>query len=151
MFAKTLALFAGAALVAAESHTISFNNRCGKGEPVVFQNFQQLNSGGGSYTFNGPAPAVIAYLQDGSCGASGENCSLMELTLINGGVSSADVSLIPPHTYSTPVGFAYNNGCDGQGKTCASADCAEAFHVTDDYGAQVQCTANDVNLQITFC
>ncbi|KAL1678810.1 hypothetical protein EV122DRAFT_211154 [Schizophyllum commune] len=151
MFAKTLALLATAAFAAAETHTVSFDNRCGYGEPVIFQNFKQLNSNGGSYTFNGPATAVIAYLQNGNCGQSGENCSLMELTLINGGVSSADISLIPPHSFSQTIGFGYYNGCDGAGKQCTNANCPEAFHVTDDYGAQVQCTANDVNLAITFC
>ena len=29
-------------------------------QPVIFKNFKQLNSNGGSYTFNGPATAVIA-------------------------------------------------------------------------------------------
>ena len=46
-----------------------------------------------------------SYLQNGNCGQSGENCSLMELTLINGGVSSADISLIPPHSFSQTIGF----------------------------------------------
>ena len=40
---------------------------------------------------------------------------------------------------------SYYNGCDGAGKQCTNANCPEAFHVTDDYGAQVQCTANDVS------
>ena len=46
-----------------------------------------------------------SYLQNGNCGQSSENCSLMELTLINGGVSSADISLIPPHSFSQTIGF----------------------------------------------
>ncbi|KAL1668814.1 hypothetical protein GGF50DRAFT_123778 [Schizophyllum commune] len=115
---KAVVLFAGAALVAAESHTVTFHNK------------------------------PFSYLQTGSCGGSADGCTLLELTLQNptspGAGSSVDVSLIPPHTYSVKTGFSYSNGCDGQGKTCGSADCPEAFHVTDDYGAQVQCEANDV-------
>ncbi|KAL1760387.1 hypothetical protein FB107DRAFT_286932 [Schizophyllum commune] len=145
---KAVVLFAGAALVAAESHTVTFHNNCGSGTPQLEQNFQTLHSGDGSYTHNGPLSAAIAYLQTGSCGGSADGCTLLELTLQNptspGAGSSVDVSLIPPHTYSVKTGFAYSNGCDGQGKTCGSADCPEAFHVTDDYGAQVQCEANDV-------
>ncbi|KAL1722813.1 hypothetical protein EV715DRAFT_269963 [Schizophyllum commune] len=145
---KAVVFFAGAALVAAESHTVTFHNNCGSGTPQLEQNFQTLHSGDGSYTHNGPLSAAIAYLQTGSCGGSADGCTLLELTLQNptspGAGSSVDVSLIPPHTYSVKTGFSYSNGCDGQGKTCGSADCPEAFHVTDDYGAQVQCEANDV-------
>ncbi|KAL1682261.1 hypothetical protein EV122DRAFT_287226 [Schizophyllum commune] len=147
---KAIVLFAGAALVAAESHTVTFHNNCGSGTPQLEQNFQTLHSGDGSYTHNGPLSAAIAYLQTGSCGGSADGCTLLELTLQNptspGAGSSVDVSLIPPHTYSVKTGFSYSNGCDGQGKTCGSADCPEAFHVTDDYGAQVQCEANDLIL-----
>ena len=37
MFAKTLALLATAAFAAAETHTVSFDNRCGYGEVGVSQ------------------------------------------------------------------------------------------------------------------
>ncbi|TRM62235.1 hypothetical protein BD626DRAFT_404106 [Schizophyllum amplum] len=148
-FVKSLFVLAAATYVAAETHTIHFDNACGYGTPVIYQNFQKLASG--DYTFNGPAYSVIAFLQTGNCGANGEGCTLLETTLINGGVSSTDVSLIPPHTFSVPTGFGYYNGCDGTGNDCTSGNCAGAFHVTDDYGAQRQCTSNNVNLAITFC
>lgn len=150
MFAKSLAILASAALAAAELHIVWFDNRCGNGEPVIVQNGEQLSSGDYSYIFRGPATAASAFLQDGSCGAAGENCTLVEFTLVDG-VNSADISLIEPHTFSQSVGFAYSNGCDGEGKTCASADCPEAFHDADDFDAEVQCARNDVNLNITFC
>ncbi|KAI4525162.1 hypothetical protein K523DRAFT_314053 [Schizophyllum commune Tattone D] len=148
-FVQALFALGAAALAAAETHTIHFDNACGYGTPVIYQNFQQISSG--DHTFNGPASAVIAFLQTGNCGANGENCSMVEFTLVNGGVSSTDVTLIPPHTFSVPTGFGYYNGCDGVGNDCTSANCAGAFHKTDDYGAQRQCTADNVNLAITFC
>ena len=49
------------------------------------------------------------------------------------------------HTFSVPTGFGYYNGCDGVGNDCTSADCAGAFHKTDDYGAQRQGTADNVS------
>ncbi|KIY68508.1 hypothetical protein CYLTODRAFT_374258 [Cylindrobasidium torrendii FP15055 ss-10] len=149
--ATAAAVLAGAVSVSAESHTINFVNNCGTGTPVLSQNFNTI-SNGPSYTANGPFSAAIAYLDTG-CGFQGDNCAIVELTLINGGVSSVDVSLIPNHAFNVKTGFTYFNGCDGTGATCASADCptTDAFHVTDDYEAQRQCTSDDVGVTITFC
>ena len=120
---KSIAL---AALVAvaganAERHVITFENRCGHGtvrlslvvhrpihltliyfltQPQLWQYGRELLKGKSSYTSNGPFPAAIAFLQTGKCGANGENCLLLETTLVNptciGCVSSTDLSLIPP-------------------------------------------------------
>ena len=79
-----------------------------------------------------------------------------------GAGSSTDISLIAPHSFSVATGkfpslvadhtltrlitgFGYYNGCDGAGADCTSGDCSTAFHKTDDYQVQVQCTANDVS------
>jgi hypothetical protein len=79
----------------------------------------------------------------------------VELTLINptcpGCGSSADISLIPPLSFSVPVDFAYYGGCDGLGATCSTANCKTAFFVPNDNQVQVACQDNDVNLKITFC
>ncbi|VDC03343.1 unnamed protein product [Peniophora sp. CBMAI 1063] len=136
--------------VYAETHTITFDNRCGKGTPKLKQNFQTLSTGG-AYTHNGPFTAAIAYLDTGNCGDSGENCVIVETSLINGGISSTDLSLIPPHAFQATTGFGYYHGCDGAGADCTNGNCNTAFHKTDDYQVQVQCTASDVNLAITFC
>ncbi|KAL1745510.1 hypothetical protein HDZ31DRAFT_36279 [Schizophyllum fasciatum] len=149
-FFQTVVALAVAALALAETHTIHFDNACGYGTPVIYQNFQKIASG--DHTFQGEARSVIAFLQTGKCGANGEGCTMVETTLINNGVSSTDVTLIPPHTFSVPTGFGYYNGCDGVGNNCQSANCPGAFHKTNDYGAQRQCTGhNNVNLAITFC
>jgi len=50
----------------------------------------------------------------GGCGNDGEDCTLVEASLING-ASSADISLIPPHEFSVTSGFGYYDGCDGVG------------------------------------
>ncbi|TRM65208.1 hypothetical protein BD626DRAFT_488040 [Schizophyllum amplum] len=145
-----------ATLIAAEQHVVQFVNNCGTGTPKLYgQNGALLHSGSGSYTRGSALIGGIAYLQTGPCGANGENCPLVEMTLRNppspGAGSSTDISLIPPHKYTKSVQFAYYNGCDGQGKTCKSASCSTAFHTPTDYGAQVQCQTNNVNLRITFC
>ncbi|KIY66149.1 glycopeptide [Cylindrobasidium torrendii FP15055 ss-10] len=146
--AATAAIFA--ASVAAESHNIQFVNNCGRGTPVLSQNFQTINNGN-SYTSNGPLSATIAYLDTG-CGFQGVGCAIVEMTLINGGISSTDISLIPDHAFNVPTAFHYTNGCSA-GASCTNANCpvSEAFHKTDDYAAQRQCTANDNGLVITFC
>ncbi|KAI0374180.1 hypothetical protein BV20DRAFT_962172 [Pilatotrama ljubarskyi] len=150
---SAVALFAGA-LVRAEQHTIKFDNRCGKGTPQLIQNGKVLSSGE-PYTSNGPFFAGIAYLQTGQCLANGENCSLLEMSLINptvpGGGSSTDISLIAPHAFNVETSFSYFGGCDGQGATCSSGNCKTAFFQPNDNQVQVQCEENDVNLLITFC
>ncbi|TBU24836.1 hypothetical protein BD311DRAFT_765865 [Dichomitus squalens] len=147
-----VAAFAGSAL--AESHTVTFNNRCGHGTPTLVQNGRILSTGA-NYVSNGPLVAAIAYLQTGSCGLNGEGCTLIETTLQNpttpGSGSSSDISLIPPHTFSVTSGFGYFGGCDGAGADCTSADCSTAFHNPDDTWVQVACQINNVNLAITFC
>nr|GAT53083.1 predicted protein [Mycena chlorophos] len=171
-----LTLFAFAfASVRGESHTITFTNKCAlfplgldssifklsrlsgaalELSPTLIQNGNVLSTGG-AYTTNGPISAAIAYLQTGSCGFNGEDCTLLEVTLQNptspGSGSSVDLSLIPPHAFSVTSGFGYYNGCDGTGADCSSADCPTAFHSSGDTTVQVACQDDNVDLAITFC
>ncbi|KIM52161.1 hypothetical protein SCLCIDRAFT_1223971 [Scleroderma citrinum Foug A] len=138
----------------AESHTIKFVNQCGFGSPALMLNGNNVLNGD-EYTSNGPFSG-IAYLQTGYCNTNGENCTLMEMTLINsacvGCGSSADLSLIPPHAYSVETSFAYYDGCDGVGQTCSSPNCQNsAFFVPTDNFVQKECQTDNVNLLISFC
>ncbi|KAF8900901.1 glycopeptide [Mucidula mucida] len=143
------------ALVAGESHTISFDNGCGYGTPTLISQSGTVLSTGGDYTSSGPIVGAIAYLQTGNCGFNGDSCTLIETTLVNpttaGSGSSTDISLISPHAFSVTSGFGYYNGCDGAGADCTNANCPTAFHVSTDNGVQVACQTNDVSLSITFC
>jgi len=138
--------------VIAETHTVSFDNQCGYGTPQLIQGNDVLTTT--TYTFN-TTYSGIAYLQTGDCGFNGETCGIVEMTLINpttaGGGSSADISYIPPLAYSVPYAFSYYGGCDGQGASCNSADCSEAFYTPDETYVQVACQDDNVNLLITFC
>ncbi|KAI0695519.1 hypothetical protein BC835DRAFT_1346216 [Cytidiella melzeri] len=140
-------------VVKAESHTISFSNKCGHGTPTLIIGGNIVSTGKpytSSHTISG-----IAYLQTGPCLYNGENCALVEMTLNNptcpGCGSSADISLISPHAYNVETSFSYYNGCDGQGATCDSPNCKTAFFTPDDNWVQVACQTPDVNLLITFC
>lgn len=138
--------------VIAETHTVTFDNQCGYGTPQLIQGNDVLTTT--EYTFD-TSYSGIAYLQTGDCGFNGESCGTVEITLINpttaGGGSSADISYIPPLAYSVPYAFSYYGGCDGQGASCSSADCSEAFYTPDETYVQVACQADNVNLLITFC
>lgn len=138
----------------AESHTIKFVNKCGSGSPVLMYNGKNVLQGD-QYTSNGPFSG-IAYLQTGSCNTNGENCTLLEMTLINsacvGCGSSVDISLIPPHAYSVESSFAFYGGCDGSGQTCSNPNCeGQAFFVSTDNTVQRECQVDNVNLLISFC
>ncbi|THU95685.1 hypothetical protein K435DRAFT_819622 [Dendrothele bispora CBS 962.96] len=125
MYARLTVAIIGS--VPAESHTIKFTNKCGRGT---------ILSSGEPFTSNGAFSATIAYLQTGGC-------------CLNGGFST-DLSLIPPLAFDIPIHFEYANGCDGQ--TCTGdANCNTAFHVPSDTHTQVQCQVNNVNLNIFFC
>ncbi|KIK92344.1 hypothetical protein PAXRUDRAFT_64770, partial [Paxillus rubicundulus Ve08.2h10] len=139
----------------AESHVIKFVNQCGYGSPVLMLDGKNVLTSGDEYTSSGPFSG-IAYLQTGGCNTNGENCTLLEMTLINptcaGCGSSTDISLIPPHVYNVETSFAYYNGCDGVGTTCSDPNCSNsAFFVPDDNFVQVACQINDVNLLVSFC
>ncbi|KAI5889634.1 uncharacterized protein SCHCODRAFT_02635165 [Schizophyllum commune H4-8] len=144
-------------LVTAESHTIKFDNQCGYGTPTLIQGGNTLSlNDANEYTSNGQFAAAIAYLQTGDCKYNGEGCMTTEITLVNpssaGSGSSVDLSLIPPLAFNVPTTFSYYGGCDGDGKTCDSDSCGvNAFFISTDYQAQVQCQEDDVNLLITFC
>ncbi|PFH47378.1 hypothetical protein AMATHDRAFT_6819 [Amanita thiersii Skay4041] len=142
------------ASVNAEKHTVHFENKCGRGTPMLIQAGKVLSKGE-DFTINGRFEAAIAYLQTGSCGFNGDGCTIVETTLVNptapGSGSSSDISLIPPLKFSVPSGFSYFNGCDGQGADCKDANCPTAFRKPDDTHVQVACQKNDVNLKITFC
>ncbi|KAI0780202.1 hypothetical protein C8Q74DRAFT_1367962 [Fomes fomentarius] len=151
--AVAAALFA-AVSVRAEQHTIRFENKCGKGTPQLIQDGKVLSTGK-DFVSNGPFSAGIAYLQTGDCLFNGENCALLEMTLVNptapGTGSSTDISLIAPHAFNVPTSFSYFGGCEGHGATCDSANCNTAFFQPNDNQVQVQCENNNVNLLITFC
>ncbi|CCL99887.1 uncharacterized protein FIBRA_01912 [Fibroporia radiculosa] len=155
MFSKvTIALVAAAMAfvqVRGESHTVTFTNDCGYGTPYLWGPDGVLLSTGSPYTSNGPADGLIAYLQIGPCGNNGENCTLVEASLNNAGGSSADISLIPPHSFTVASGFDYYNGCDGQGTDCTDNDCPDAFREPNQTGFEVVCLAANVDLNIKFC
>jgi len=137
---------------AAETHTITFNNKCGSGTPTLVQNGKILSTGN-PYTANGQFNSFIAYLQTGSCGLNGEQCTLVEGSLQNTGFSSADISLVPPHKFSKTSGFVYTGGdgsCNGKGEDCKSGGCPGAFTNATN-GAIIQCSADNIGLEITFC
>ncbi|KAJ7639954.1 glycopeptide [Mycena polygramma] len=139
--------------VRAESHTITFVNKCGFGTPTLIQGPNVLSTGA-PYTISGPLIDAIAYLQTGSCGFDGENCLTVEITLVNptfpGLGSGTDLTLIPPHAFSVATGFEYSNGCNGTGADCTSNTCSGAFHSPTDTSVVVVCQTNDVGIVVRF-
>ncbi|KAH7908236.1 hypothetical protein BJ138DRAFT_1116014 [Hygrophoropsis aurantiaca] len=142
-----------AAGVFGETHTIKFANQCGYGTPALVVGGKNVSTGE-DYTTNQPFSG-IAYLQTGPCLANGENCLLLETTLVNsvceGCGSSTDMSLIPPHAFNVPTSFSYYGVCDGLGATCSDPTCPMAFFTPTDYQAQVSCQDDNDNLLIAFC
>ncbi|KAH9054291.1 hypothetical protein EDB87DRAFT_1702199 [Lactarius vividus] len=148
-----IAMITGTGLSHAESHTIRFDNQCGKGTPQLVVDGEVL-SNGEDWRSN-HRRASRGYLQTGRCLLNGEHCTLLEFNLNNpayaGCGSSMDISLVDPYVLNVPITFSYFNSCDGQGATCTTPDCRTAFHRSDDNQVQVACQVDNVDLQITFC
>ncbi|KAM5544753.1 hypothetical protein V8D89_001651 [Ganoderma adspersum] len=142
--------------VRAEIHTIHLENSCGFGTPTLVSNGVILSTGA-DYTSNGPINAT-AYLQTGSCGINGENCTAVDISLTNaipsdpGSGSSAAVDIVPPHAFTSVTGFGYYNGCDGAGQDCTNPNCIEDIPGPPPKRiVPVFCQVDNVNLAITFC
>ncbi|KAK0471813.1 hypothetical protein IW261DRAFT_1666933 [Armillaria novae-zelandiae] len=179
MLVKALLFFTLTALgtfpaAKAESHTVKLINQCGTGTPTLSQNFIILSTGA-DYTATGPFESAIAqvipihtfflfrpklltfsWLETNDCDFNGRYCTIVEITLKNptapGAGSSVDLSIIEPNNvFNVPASFSYFNGCEGEGKSCSSSDCVDAFHVATDWDALVQCEDDDVGIIITFC
>lgn len=147
--------------VLAETHTITFENKCGFGTPQLVQD-GKIVSTGESFTANGPFDSAIAYLNstEKPCLLNGEGCMLFEMNMANpnpsviGSGPSVDISLITPHTFNFPGGFQFygaDGSCDGLGAFCSSDNCDTAFFGPNDNQVQRACIKNNVNLVITFC
>ncbi|KAJ6462141.1 hypothetical protein C8R45DRAFT_1178586 [Mycena sanguinolenta] len=153
--AATLAVIAVAAGKAlAESHTVTFENKCGFGTPTLISEGGAVLSTGAPYT-SGPLIGAIAYLQTGSCGLYGQNCTVVEITLMNptipGTGSISDISLVPPHDFSVATGFGYLGACSGAGADCTNSACPNAFKEPTDHSEAVACHADDADLVVLFC
>ncbi|KZT10088.1 uncharacterized protein LAESUDRAFT_646002 [Laetiporus sulphureus 93-53] len=164
MFPKLSVILISVALalvqVNAETHTITFTNNCGTGTagaytiPYLRSSSGAVLSTGGAYTYDGALDGLIAgqyssianLNSSGGCGDNGEYCTLVEASLVNC-YSSADIS----HEFNVAAGFGCYNGCDGAGADCTSASCSTAFTEPDQTGKQVGCSADNVDLAITFC
>ncbi|KAL5507064.1 hypothetical protein ACEPAH_6520 [Sanghuangporus vaninii] len=158
----TIALFAFvSALIgqgaAQESHKVTFTNNCGHGTPMLVKGADILSQGGGEFVSNGSLESAIVYLNNGAngeCSHDGNQCSMVEITLLNGkdGKSSqADITLIGEHTFSDPIGFEYTDGCPGLGAYCGETGCNTAYHVSDDDCVLVGCAADNAGINIIFC
>lgn len=131
------------------AHTINVNNQCGErfimqvpGHPLVTSN------GGGVYQYNEDIPGVIAAVGNG-CDQNGVPCTAAEFSLVSG-ITSADITLIPPHQYNKSLRITLSNS---QSKECRSADCPGAFH-TDGNDAlyQIQESNNpSSSITLDFC
>ncbi|KAJ3751107.1 glycopeptide [Lentinula detonsa] len=130
--------------VQAETHTVTLSNYCGSGIPLLKQNGVTVSTGA-AYIVNGPLSA-IAYLDTGSCGANGEGCTVLETTLDNAQGSSTTFNMT---SYSIPTGFGYYNGCDGEGWDCTNLGCPGATGIISPL--PIRCTAENVDLAVTFC
>lgn len=142
----SFAVMAMVASVSASNHVVDVINNCGGPTTIQLPGHGNFYSPG-SRTFSGDVNGGIAQ----ACSdINGVGCTSVEFSL-NDGVSSADITLIPPHKFNHPASFTLNNG--ETGATCSNANCgpSNAFYTSTDYQAQRQVNGPNSNIQITFC
>lgn len=106
------------------------------------------NYGSGNHRFDGDIRGGIAQ----ACrDINGVGCTSIEFTLVDG-VSSADITLIPPHRFDYTATFKLT-GDRTQSVTCSNPKCGtnNAFFKSDDYTAQRQVTGPGANIYMRFC
>ncbi|EFP93592.1 uncharacterized protein PGTG_19645 [Puccinia graminis f. sp. tritici CRL 75-36-700-3] len=95
-----------------------------------------------------PGHGVIASVGN-NCDTNGVPCTAAEFALVSG-ISSADITLIPPHRYNHSLRITLTNG---QSKSCQHANCPTAFHQDGNDGMYQIQEANNPNsgIKLEFC
>ncbi|MBW0461311.1 hypothetical protein O181_001026 [Austropuccinia psidii MF-1] len=131
------------------THVINVNNHCGQKFTMQVPGHPDVTStSGGHFHYNGDIKGVIASVGN-NCDINGVPCTAAEFSLMSA-VSSADITLIPPHKYNHPLRITLTNG---QSKYCGKAHCTTAFYQDGhDERYQIQ-ESNNPNSGITldFC
>ncbi|KAA1073087.1 hypothetical protein PGT21_035539 [Puccinia graminis f. sp. tritici] len=149
MLVSSFLVVVGSVFGAVSAHTIQVNNNCGErfimqvpGRGVV------TSGGGGTWTYDGDTNGVIAAVGN-NCDENGVPCTAAEFSLVSA-VTSADITLIPPHQYNKSLRITLTNGLS---KSCTSADCPDAFHTDgNDELYQIQESGNpNSGITLDFC
>ncbi|KAI9612174.1 hypothetical protein H4Q26_008267 [Puccinia striiformis f. sp. tritici PST-130] len=98
--------------------------------------------------YDGDTNGVIAAVGN-NCDLNGVPCTAAEFSLVSG-VTSADITLIPPHQYNKSLRITLTNGLS---KVCTSANCPGAFHTDgNDQLYQIQESGNpNSGITLDFC
>ncbi|KAK0218588.1 hypothetical protein EDD85DRAFT_352555 [Armillaria nabsnona] len=122
------------------SHIIRFFNYCGSGTPTIVTHSSRTTlDSGATYSSNNDDDGVIyAFLEQGSCGKNGTECTTVDVDL-----TIPEASISKASEYSVPLSLQYscaNNSINFA--QCYSSNCAPT---------PVSCNSFDSNLIITFC
>ncbi|KAA1107352.1 hypothetical protein PGT21_010965 [Puccinia graminis f. sp. tritici] len=131
------------------AHKIDVVNHCRERFSMQIPGHGSVSSnGGGSWTYGGDLRGVIASVGN-NCDVNGVPCTAAEFALVSG-ISSADITLIPPHRYNHSLRITLTNG---QSKSCQHANCPTAFHQDGNDGMYQIQEANNPNsgIKLEFC
>ncbi|GLB40224.1 hypothetical protein LshimejAT787_0800950 [Lyophyllum shimeji] len=178
------ALACFALVTVAEAHTFNFRNQCSHSVKPVIANTNcgyspRCNTPGSggvpnpAISYTGPQPNTLApgqsqsmfvnaqwngrvFNQNGSCGASGESCTVTEFNLDTGSQwtpQAYDISNIQGFTQSIRIEV---NGCDTVTCTNVNCGCTNAYPPGDLSGCGNDspvrgCSAGGHTFTITFC
>ncbi|WVR09040.1 hypothetical protein IAU60_006100 [Kwoniella sp. DSM 27419] len=148
-------------LVKAESHRVELINNCGSGDAVFL--YAGDSTPQGSATIEGPLAGGVAWVEGyagADCQASGVNCGIVEFSLLDGAISSADYSLLDGpglgnHQFTYAMDFAYTGSCTEAPGACTGPSpdqCPHAYWGSDTGGGiPIQCQGESLGISISFC
>ncbi|KAK0199450.1 hypothetical protein DFS33DRAFT_235124 [Desarmillaria ectypa] len=134
---STLHFFVSVALAA---HTIRFFNYCGTGTPTIVTHSSRTSlDGGATYSSANDDDGVIyTFLEQGSCGNDGKEC-----TTVNIDLTIPEASISQTNNFSVPLSLQYS---------CAnnSTHFAQCYFSNCD-PTPILCDSFDSELIVTFC
>ncbi|KZP22301.1 hypothetical protein FIBSPDRAFT_952916 [Athelia psychrophila] len=144
----TIAAFASLTGFVSAGHSIHIVNRCGYGTPTLAGPGIGPTNISGGYSSSGSITGVIVYLQNGRCGANGENCLIRSRGNLERRLLQRGYQQDTPSRLYFPLGFAYNDG--KAGRECNNANCQcnyDAYCGPNDNGAIVGDPNPNVNIK----
>ncbi|EFP75633.1 uncharacterized protein PGTG_00964 [Puccinia graminis f. sp. tritici CRL 75-36-700-3] len=149
MFLLVLLLAALSASTTMAAHKVTVINKCQQKFTMQVPGRGIVSSGGGgSWSYNGDVRGVIASVGN-NCDVNGVPCTAAEFSLVSG-ITSADITLIPPHRYNHSLRITLTNG---KSKSCNSAGFPGAFHQDGNDGLYQIQESNNPNsgIKLEFC
>lgn len=138
-------------------HSVTVHNLCEYGEPRLVSSSSTTIAKGPNIIYQGEdIEDASAFLDTGTCGILGGNCTVVTFSLTESWGSTAYINLISPNSFSEAVSLSFYDACSGIGVDCLDPYCPDAVTASGDTEDIAHCSNTDdpdslAGLLITWC